>query len=199
MATLCAPATSSPTVHGSAASLLTAERTALNFLQRLSGIATLTRQFVEAAGGRITMLDTRKTTPTLRVLEKYAVRAGGGMNHRGGLDDGILIKDNHVRLAGGVGGGAAAHEGGRPGDADRGRGAEPRAGRRGADAPARTSSCSTTCRPTDIARGRAAHRAAAPRRRFPAASASSGCLSSPRPAPTTFPSARSRTRRQRSI
>ena len=90
------------TIHGSAASLLTAERTALNFLQRMSGIATLTRRFVDAAAGRIAVLDTRKTTPTLRALEKYAVRAGGGMNHRGGLDDGILIKDNHVRLAGGV-------------------------------------------------------------------------------------------------
>jgi nicotinate-nucleotide pyrophosphorylase (carboxylating) len=98
----CASGDIVATVRGSAASLLTAERTALNFLQRLSGIATLTRQFVEAAGGRITILDTRKTTPTLRALEKYAVRAGGGMNHRGGLDDGILIKDNHVRLAGGV-------------------------------------------------------------------------------------------------
>ena len=83
--------------------MLTAERTALNFLQRLSGIATLTRRFVDAADGRITVLDTRKTTPTLRALEKYAVRAGGGSNHRSGLDDGILIKDNHVRLAGGVG------------------------------------------------------------------------------------------------
>ena len=101
----CASGDIVATVRGSAASLLTAERTALNFLQRLSGIATLTRQFVDAAGGRITILDTRKTTPTLRALEKYAVRAGGGMNHRGGLDDGILIKDNHVRLAGGVDGG----------------------------------------------------------------------------------------------
>ena len=82
--------------------MLTAERTALNFLQRLSGIATLTRRFVDAAGGRITVLDTRKTTPTLRALEKYAVRAGGGTNHRAGLDDGVLIKDNHMRLAGGV-------------------------------------------------------------------------------------------------
>jgi nicotinate-nucleotide pyrophosphorylase (carboxylating) len=82
--------------------MLTAERTALNFLQRLSGIATMTRAFVDAASGRITILDTRKTTPTLRALEKYAVRAGGGSNHRSGLDDGILIKDNHVRLAGGV-------------------------------------------------------------------------------------------------
>jgi nicotinate-nucleotide pyrophosphorylase (carboxylating) len=89
-------------VRGLAASMLTAERTALNFLQRLSGIATLTRRFVDAAGGRITILDTRKTTPTLRALEKYAVRAGSGTNHRGGLDDGILVKDNHIRLAGGV-------------------------------------------------------------------------------------------------
>jgi nicotinate-nucleotide pyrophosphorylase (carboxylating) len=89
-------------LRGQAASMLTAERTALNFLQRLSGIATLTRRFVDAAGGTIVVLDTRKTTPTLRALEKYAVRAGGGTNHRAGLDDGVLIKDNHVRLAGGV-------------------------------------------------------------------------------------------------
>ena len=89
-------------VRGLAAALLTAERTALNFLQRLSGIATLTRQFVDAADGRITVLDTRKTTPILRALEKYAVRAGGGVNHRSGLDDGILIKDNHIRLAGNI-------------------------------------------------------------------------------------------------
>jgi nicotinate-nucleotide pyrophosphorylase (carboxylating) len=87
---------------GQATALLTAERTALNFMQRLSGIATLTRQFVDAASGRIIVLDTRKTTPLLRALEKYAVRAGGGTNHRSGLDDGILIKDNHIRLAGGV-------------------------------------------------------------------------------------------------
>lgn len=89
-------------LSGRAGSMLTSERTALNFLQRLSGIATLTRRFVEAAGGAIVVLDTRKTTPTLRVLEKYAVRAGSGTNHRGGLDDGVLIKDNHIRLAGGV-------------------------------------------------------------------------------------------------
>ena len=101
--TRCEPGTAVAEVRGLAAALLTAERTALNFLQRLSGIATLTRQFVDAAGGRITVLDTRKTTPILRALEKYAVRAGGGVNHRSGLDDGILIKDNHIRLAGGVG------------------------------------------------------------------------------------------------
>ena len=99
----CTPATVVAEYRGQATALLTAERTALNFLQRLSGIATLTRQFVEAADGRIVVLDTRKTTPLLRALEKYAVRAGGGVNHRGGLDAGILIKDNHVRLAGGVG------------------------------------------------------------------------------------------------
>ncbi len=90
-------------VVGAARPLLTAERTALNFLQRLSGIATLTRRFVDAAAGRIIILDTRKTTPTFRALEKYAVRCGGGTNHRARLDDGILIKDNHKRLAGGVG------------------------------------------------------------------------------------------------
>jgi nicotinate-nucleotide pyrophosphorylase (carboxylating) len=98
----CEPGDVVAEVRGSAASMLTAERTALNFLQRLSGIATLTRRYVDAAAGGITILDTRKTTPTLRALEKYAVRAGGGTNHRAGLDDGILIKDNHVRLAGGV-------------------------------------------------------------------------------------------------
>ena len=89
-------------VRGAAGAMLTAERTALNLLQRLSGIATLAQQFVAAAAGRITILDTRKTTPTLRALEKYAVRAGGASNHRSGLDDAILIKDNHIRLAGGV-------------------------------------------------------------------------------------------------
>jgi nicotinate-nucleotide pyrophosphorylase (carboxylating) len=90
-------------VRGDAHGLLEAERTALNFLQRLSGIATLTAKFVDAAGKGITILDTRKTTPGFRVLEKYAVRCGGGTNHRHRLDDGILIKDNHKRLAGGVG------------------------------------------------------------------------------------------------
>ena len=89
-------------VTGAARALLTAERTALNLLQRLSGIATLTAAHVAAAGGDITVLDTRKTTPLLRALEKYAVRCGGGTNHRFGLDDAILIKDNHKRLAGGI-------------------------------------------------------------------------------------------------
>jgi len=89
-------------VTGRARALLTAERTALNLLQRLSGIATLTAAYVDAAAGRITVLDTRKTMPTFRALEKYAVRCGGGTNHRFGLDDAILIKDNHKRLAGGI-------------------------------------------------------------------------------------------------
>ena len=98
----CEPGDVVAEVRGSAAAMLTAERTALNLMQRMTGIATLTRRFVDAAGGHIVILDTRKTTPTLRALEKYAVRAGGGTNHRSGLDDGILIKDNHIRLAGGV-------------------------------------------------------------------------------------------------
>ena len=100
---LCEPGTLVAEVTGRARALLTAERTALNFVQRLSGIATLTRRHVDAARGTsLVVLDTRKTTPTLRVLEKYAVRAGGGTNHRFALDDGILIKDNHLALAGGV-------------------------------------------------------------------------------------------------
>ena len=91
------------TVEGPARAILTGERTALNLLAHLSGIATLTRSFVDTvAGTRAVILDTRKTTPGLRVLEKYAVRAGGGTNHRTGLYDAILIKDNHLRAAGGV-------------------------------------------------------------------------------------------------
>jgi nicotinate-nucleotide pyrophosphorylase (carboxylating) len=91
--------------RGSVPSLLAAERTALNFLQRLSGVATATRRAVEAlaaGGGRTRLLDTRKTTPGWRLLEKAAVRAGGGSNHRLSLGDGILIKDNHVAACGGV-------------------------------------------------------------------------------------------------
>ncbi|MDT7688353.1 MAG: hypothetical protein QOJ70_2414 [Acidobacteriota bacterium] len=83
--------------------LLAGERLALNLMQRLSGIATLTREFVRAVEGtRAQIVDTRKTTPGLRMLEKYAVVTGGGRNHRFGLDDGVLIKDNHIALAGGV-------------------------------------------------------------------------------------------------
>ncbi|QJW99367.1 carboxylating nicotinate-nucleotide diphosphorylase [Frigoriglobus tundricola] len=90
------------TVSGPLRAILGAERTALNFLQRLSGVASLTKQFVEAASGTAAkILDTRKTTPGWRLLEKYAVRAGGGTNHRVGLFDGILIKDNHLAGLGG--------------------------------------------------------------------------------------------------
>lgn len=90
-------------VAGNARAILTAERVALNFLGRMSGIASLTRRYVErVAGTGATIVDTRKTTPGLRAFEKYAVRAGGGMNHRVGLFDAVLIKDNHVAVAGGV-------------------------------------------------------------------------------------------------
>ncbi|MGI8793227.1 MAG: carboxylating nicotinate-nucleotide diphosphorylase [Acidimicrobiales bacterium] len=84
------------TARGSLRSILSGERTALNFLRHLSGIATVTRQFVDATGGAAVILDTRKTTPGLRAIEKAAVRAGGGANHRGSLSDGVLIKDNHL-------------------------------------------------------------------------------------------------------
>lgn len=90
-------------VSGSAAGLLIAERTALNFLGHLSGVATATRKLVDAVTGtKAKIVDTRKTTPGLRALEKYAVRMGGGQNHRMGLDDAVLIKDNHILAAGGV-------------------------------------------------------------------------------------------------
>lgn len=90
-------------VSGMLAPILTAERTALNALARMCGIATLTSEFVRAIGGTAaTIADTRKTTPGMRVLEKYSVRVGGGTNHRSGLDDGVLIKDNHIVAAGGV-------------------------------------------------------------------------------------------------
>ena len=91
-------------MSGNAAALLTAERTMLNFLQHLSGVATLTRKFVDAiAGTKCKIIDTRKTLAGFRLLDKYAVTQGGGTNHRMGLDDGILIKDNHIAVCGGVG------------------------------------------------------------------------------------------------
>ncbi|MHB8659744.1 MAG: carboxylating nicotinate-nucleotide diphosphorylase [Solirubrobacteraceae bacterium] len=91
-------------IAGSAAAILTGERTALNFLQRLSGVATMTARCVQAVEGTgAQILDTRKTTPGLRALEKAAVAAGGGTNHRAGLHDAILIKENHAALAGGIG------------------------------------------------------------------------------------------------
>jgi nicotinate-nucleotide pyrophosphorylase (carboxylating) len=90
-------------ISGNLSSMLTAERVALNFLQRMSGIATLTRRYVdEVKGTKAKILDTRKTAPGLRYLDKYAVRIGGGHNHRFGLYDGVLIKDNHIAAAGGI-------------------------------------------------------------------------------------------------
>ena len=91
------------TLKGYADVLLTGERVALNILQRMCGVATLTRQYVKAIEGtNAQIVDTRKTTPGLRLMEKYAVTIGGGKNHRMGLDDGVLIKDNHITLAGGI-------------------------------------------------------------------------------------------------
>lgn len=97
------PGTILATIHGEAAQLLMGERVALNLLQRMCGIATLTTSFVEAvAGTKARIVDTRKTTPGLRQLEKHAVRVGGGINHRTGLYDGVLIKENHIIAAGGI-------------------------------------------------------------------------------------------------
>ncbi len=90
-------------IRGNARQLLSCERVTLNFLQRLSGIATLTRSFMEAVRGTpVRILDTRKTIPGMRLLDKYAVTCGGGTNHRNDLSDGVLIKNNHIRLAGGI-------------------------------------------------------------------------------------------------
>ncbi|MGE3539098.1 MAG: carboxylating nicotinate-nucleotide diphosphorylase [Candidatus Tectimicrobiota bacterium] len=101
--TVLQPGTVFAEVSGPAQTLLSAERVALNLLQRLSGVATATRRYVEAVRHTKThIVDTRKTTPGLRALEKYAVRVGGGHNHRFGLGDGVLIKDNHIAVAGGV-------------------------------------------------------------------------------------------------
>lgn len=98
-----APGTVLARLSGPAAAILTGERTALNFLQRLSGIATFTRQMASlVAGSTAALVDTRKTTPGWRALEKYAVRLGGAMNHRAGLYDGVLIKNNHITAAGSI-------------------------------------------------------------------------------------------------
>jgi nicotinate-nucleotide pyrophosphorylase (carboxylating) len=102
-ATQVAPGTVVMRLAGNARALLAAERTALNLLQRMCGVATLTRAHVDAAGGRCRIVDTRKTMPGLRALDRYAVRCGGGFNHRNDLGAGVLIKENHVRAAGGVG------------------------------------------------------------------------------------------------
>jgi len=103
------------TLSGPAQTLLAMERVALNFLQHLSGIATLTARFVAAVDGyRCRIVDTRKTTPGLRIVQKYAVRVGGGFNHRQRLDDGILIKNNHITAAGGIAPAVAAAQAGAP-------------------------------------------------------------------------------------
>ena len=96
------PGTDLMRIEGNARAMLTAERSALNTVQHLSGIATLTRSYVDAMGGQATLLDTRKTIPGLRTIEKYATRMGGAQNHRMGLWDAAMIKDNHVLVAGGV-------------------------------------------------------------------------------------------------
>jgi nicotinate-nucleotide pyrophosphorylase (carboxylating) len=103
------------TIEGPARAILTGERTALNIFGRLCGIATLTARYVDLVEGTGTaILDTRKTTPGLRALERYAVRCGGGVNHRFGLDDAILVKENHLRIAGGIAPAVAALRNGRP-------------------------------------------------------------------------------------
>jgi nicotinate-nucleotide pyrophosphorylase (carboxylating) len=102
-------------IAGSLSALLMAERTALNFLQRMSGIATMTRRFVDAVRGTgARILDTRKTVPGLRILDKYAVRVGGGTNHRFALYDGVLVKENHIAAAGGIGSAVARVRGRAP-------------------------------------------------------------------------------------
>ncbi len=103
-------------IEGRARAVITAERVALNVVGRLSGIATATRRYVDSVEGTgATILDTRKTTPGLRVLERYAVACGGGTNHRFGLADAILIKENHIRIAGGIGAAVAAVRAAQPG------------------------------------------------------------------------------------
>ena len=96
------PKTVVATLEGPARAILVADRTAMNFMQRLSGTATLVRRFADAAAGKCRVVDTRKTTPGLRALQRYAVRCGGGHNHRNDLSSGVLIKENHIRAAGGI-------------------------------------------------------------------------------------------------
>ncbi len=140
------PATRSPRSPGRRAPILTGERTALNLLGRLCGIATATRALVDlVAGTRAHVVCTRKTTPGLRALEKYAVRCGGGSNHRFGLDDAVLIKDNHLALAGSVArGGRSRPRARRAHGQDRSRGRYARSAARGARSSRSTPCCSTT-------------------------------------------------------
>ena len=133
-------------VAGPLRDVLTAERTALNLIGHLSGVATLTRRWVDAvAGTGARIRDTRKTHPGLRALEKYAVRCGGGVNHRMSLSDAALVKDNHVVAAGGVVEAFALVRAAYPGPAAGDRGRHRRAGRSTSSTPAPTSCCSTTC------------------------------------------------------
>ena len=139
------------TLEGPARAILAGERVALNFLCHLSGIATATRALVDKIGHtKARICDTRKTTPGLRAFEKYAVRCGGGANHRFGLDDAILIKDNHIAVAGGVVPAIAARPGLRgPSGQDRGGGRHARSARRGDDRrPGRRASRQYVARPT---------------------------------------------------
>ena len=139
-------------VEGTARALLTAERTALNFLGRLSGVATKTARIVRSLPeGHARIIDTRKTTPGLRMLEKQAVVDGGGYNHRIGLFDFILIKENHAAAAGGDRPAVARARASAPGPAAGGRGARPARDRGRARAPRRRACCWTTCRPTQCA------------------------------------------------
>ncbi len=100
--TFVEPKTVVATLSGPARGILVAERTALNLMQRMSGTATVVRRYADAAAGRCRVVDTRKTTPGLRALQRYAVRCGGGHNHRNDLSSGVLIKENHLRAAGGI-------------------------------------------------------------------------------------------------
>ena len=185
-------------LEGPARAILTGERTALNLLGRLSGVATLTARYVDAvAGTGATILDTRKTTPGLRALEKYAVRCGGGTNHRAGLYDAILLKENHLRIAGGIGAprsprsatATACRSRSRPRRSTRSR--EALDGRRRPD-PARQH---------ERRRGRGGRSSSSPaacRSRPRAGSRSRPCAPTPRPASTSSRSARSPTRPARS-
>ena len=111
---LCRASEPIASVTGLAAPMLTAERTALNFLRHLSGVASVTRWCVEAGGGTLRVADTRKTLPLLRALQRHAVRAGGGINTRQSLDEGVLIKANHARVGGGLGASVARARAARP-------------------------------------------------------------------------------------
>ena len=182
------------TVRGPVRGLLTAERTALNLLCHLSGIATATAAWVDAvAGTGCAVRDSRKTLPGLRQLQKYAVRRGGGVNHRLGLGDAVLIKDNHVVAAGSVTAAIAAvreHAPELPCEVevdtlDR--------VRRGARAGRRARSCWTTSRPTSAPKRSAGGTPRRPGSNPPAASPSTWPAATPRPASTTWPSAASRT------